>query len=197
MGKLITDNEKAILNGRKQVSKSYKRLVRYRVKKKSEKEATALILRIEQHLKEGGIHPEERRKYRLDCYGPDRKRSIRKGLPQKEKRDLKERGLGDLAKAFDGKNMIKLAGEFNSRDIKAKFTFELLTLLHKQLLENCGFPPNNKAVLTISDKKIRITKDFAHWWFHEFTQDGPCQKEGHLETLQTENEIKRFLIIPC
>lgn len=224
--KLITDNEKAIEQGTKPVSKSYKRLVRYRVKKKREKEAAELLLRIEEYLKEGRIDPEERRKHRydigFDCHGkPDRKKSIRKGLPQKEKRDLKDRGLGELAKAFDGKDMIKIAGEFKSRDIKAKFAYELLTLIHKQLLENCGFPPNDKAVLTVSDKKIRVTKDFNHWWFHEVTQDGPylthvdgalaCGitdrdqaievdkrlKEGPLQTLQTENKTKRFLIIPC
>jgi len=188
MRHLLTEREKKILRGEKQVSPEYKRKVLCEARKKAragvedlvflskmdpktealEMNPELLLVHIEKRLEKGKIPF----KYRVhERHEFMKKPGVRKGLPPSVKKELKEQGEGEFAKAFDGKVMVQLAGALRDKegaplkiDIQSKFTYDLLLLIHKQLLANDeGLPWSDKTVIEVYEGGFTYSPDLPIW----------------------------------
>lgn len=142
---------------------------------------------IKHYLEQGKIDPAARMRYRYD--GAQHMLRTRKGLPTQIKEDLKARGHSDIAKLFDGKEMPKTAGKFQ-RDNQAKFVYDLLLLIHQQMLKKPGypFPEDSKRTVVITESSISSQGNFKVWWKHEADKEMPMIDFGEVLTYQPSVE---------
>jgi hypothetical protein len=85
-----------------------------------------------------------------------------------EKKKLKASGQESIAKMFDGKVMVQTVGVNIAnngaslrKDCKVKFAYDLLSLVHEQLVENSTSNFGPKTVRTINENNGKITLSYA------------------------------------
>ena len=98
---------------------------------------------------------------------------LRKGLPYSEKKQLEADGEGELARSFDGKVMVQLAGALRNSDgspimdksdyQKLDLSYKMLEVIYQSLKEQCpltrDYEPN--ITLTRKDDAYNLNVDYS------------------------------------